>query len=108
MSGVKRDRDLGRKFDSGASKRKSKAELERKNLELSGSLLKFVKINYDARISNKDLGENESGEPVESKCGYSDDEIVREKRATAEATCLKGPTSVKDHDASEIAEEDQH
>jgi hypothetical protein len=30
MSGVKRDRDLGRKFESGASRRKRKAELERK------------------------------------------------------------------------------
>jgi hypothetical protein len=31
MSG-KRDHDLGRKFESGASKIKRKAELERKNL----------------------------------------------------------------------------
>jgi hypothetical protein len=63
MSGVKRDRDLGREFESGASKRKIKAELERKNLELSGSLLKFFKRD-DASVSNKDLGENESGEPL--------------------------------------------
>jgi hypothetical protein len=31
MSSVKRDRDLGREFESGASKRKIKAELERKS-----------------------------------------------------------------------------
>jgi hypothetical protein len=65
MSGVKRDRDLGRKFQSGASERKIKDEIQGKNLELSGSLLKFLKRNDDARVSNKDLGENESGEPVE-------------------------------------------
>jgi hypothetical protein len=53
MSGVKRDRDLGRKFEPGASKRKVKAELERKNLELSGSLLKFSKRNDDARKVTK-------------------------------------------------------
>jgi hypothetical protein len=29
-------------------------------------------------------------------------------RATAEAICLKWPTSVKDHDNSEVAVEDQH
>jgi hypothetical protein len=43
MSGVKRDRDLGCKFEFDASKRKRKAELERKNLELSRSVLKFLK-----------------------------------------------------------------
>jgi hypothetical protein len=32
MSGVKRDSDLGRKFESGAFIRKGKAELERNNL----------------------------------------------------------------------------
>jgi hypothetical protein len=65
MSGVKRNRDLGRKFESGASKRKRKAQLERKNIELSRSLAKFLKRNDDVSVSNKDLGENESGEPVE-------------------------------------------
>jgi hypothetical protein len=50
---------------SGASKRKRKAELEWKNLELSASLLKFLKRNDDASVNNKDFGENESGEPVE-------------------------------------------
>jgi hypothetical protein len=45
---------------------------------------------------------------VETKCDFSDDEIVREYRATAEATCLKGPASLKDHDASAVAVEDQH
>jgi hypothetical protein len=61
MSGVKRDRDL-MKFESGA------AEFERKNLQLSGPLLKLLKRNDDAIVSNKDSGENESGEPVETKC----------------------------------------
>jgi hypothetical protein len=64
MLGVKRDHDLERKFEPDASKRKGKVELERKNLELSGSLLKFFKRNDNASVSNKDLGENESEEPV--------------------------------------------
>jgi hypothetical protein len=38
-----------------------KAEYERNYKELSGSLLKFVKRNDDASVSNQDLGENESG-----------------------------------------------
>jgi hypothetical protein len=67
-----------------------------------------LKRNDDASLSNKDLGENESGEPAEIKCDSSDDEIVCQYRATAEATCLKGPTSVKDHDNSAVAMEDQH
>jgi hypothetical protein len=33
MSGVKQNRDLGRKFETGASKRKRKTELQQKNLE---------------------------------------------------------------------------
>jgi hypothetical protein len=53
------------------------------------------------------LGENESGEPMETKCDSSD-EIVRECKATAEGTYLKGPTSVKDHDASAVSMENQH
>jgi hypothetical protein len=65
MAGVKRDRDLGRKFVSSTSKRKIKAELEWKNLELSGSLIKFLKRNDDASVSKKDIGENEGGELVE-------------------------------------------
>jgi hypothetical protein len=44
MSGVERDRDLGRKFESDASL--IKAELKQKNLELSGSL-------PSASVSNK-------------------------------------------------------
>jgi hypothetical protein len=44
---------------------KREAKLERKNLELHGSLLKLLKSNADISVSNKDLGENESGEPVE-------------------------------------------
>jgi hypothetical protein len=59
-SGVKQDLDFGRKFESGAYKRKRKAEFERKNLEVSGSHLQFLKRNNDASVSNKDLGENES------------------------------------------------
>jgi hypothetical protein len=53
MSGVKQNRNLGRKFASGVSKRKRKAELERKNLEFSGSLLKFLKRNEDASVSKR-------------------------------------------------------
>jgi hypothetical protein len=75
---------------------------------LIGSLLKFFKINDDASVSNKDLGENESGEPVKTKCDSSGDEIVCKYRATAEATCLKWPTSVRDHNASAVAVENQH
>jgi hypothetical protein len=41
---------------------KRKSELERKNIELSESLVKFLKRNDDASVSNKDSGENESGE----------------------------------------------
>jgi hypothetical protein len=37
---------------------KEKEKLERKNLEVSGPLIKFLKRNDDARVSNKDLGEN--------------------------------------------------
>jgi hypothetical protein len=62
--GVKWDHNLGRKFESSASKRK-KAELEQKNLELSRSVLKLLKRNDTASVSNEDLGENVSGEPVE-------------------------------------------
>jgi hypothetical protein len=71
MVDVKRNRDLGRKFEFGASKGKRKAESERKNLELSGELQKFLKRNDDASVSNKDLGENESGEPVEDLNRFS-------------------------------------
>jgi hypothetical protein len=103
----KRDCDLGRKFESSASRRKRKAELQQKNLELGGPLLKFLKRNHNASVSNKDTGKNESGEPVETKCDSSN-KIVCEYRATAEATCLKGTTSVKDHGASAVAVENQH
>jgi hypothetical protein len=105
MSGVKRDRDLGRKFEAVASKRKRQPELQRKNLELSRSHIKVLKRNDDESVNNN-LGEHESGEPVETTS--SSDKIVREYRATAEATSLKGPTSVKDHDASGVAVENQH
>jgi hypothetical protein len=50
-SGFKQDRNLGRKFESGASKRKREAELERKNLELSTSLLKFLERNDDESVT---------------------------------------------------------
>lgn len=45
MSGVKQDHDLGIKFESSASKRKIKDQLEQKNLKLSESLLEFLKRN---------------------------------------------------------------
>jgi hypothetical protein len=67
-----------------------------------------LKRNNDATASNKDLSENVSGNPVETKCDSSDDEIVQECRATAEDTYLKGPSAVNDHDALEVAVEDQH
>jgi hypothetical protein len=43
-----------------------------------------------------------------TKCDSSDDEIARQFWATAEATFLKGYTSVKDHDTSEVAVKEQH
>lgn len=49
--------------DSGASKRKGKAELQRQNLQLNESLVKFSKINY-ASAWNKEQVENESGSPL--------------------------------------------
>jgi hypothetical protein len=65
-----------------------------------------LKINNYASVS-KHLDENESGQLMEIKCDFSD-EIVRKDRATAEATSLKGPTSVKDHDASAVHLVNQH
>lgn len=41
------------------------------------SLLKFLKINGDASVSNKYLSVIESGEPVVTKCDSSDDEVLR-------------------------------
>jgi hypothetical protein len=41
MPGVERDGDIEREFESGAPKSKRKAVFERKNLELSGSLVIF-------------------------------------------------------------------
>jgi hypothetical protein len=108
MSGVKRDCDLGIEFEFGASKRKIKAESERKNLELSWSLLKLLKRNDDASVSDESLGENVSREPVENTRDSSNDEIEREYKATAEATYLKGSASVKDHDASAMGVGNQH
>jgi hypothetical protein len=51
MSGVKLDRDLGREFESGASKIRIKAKLERKNRELSGSLLKLFRSNDSGKCN---------------------------------------------------------
>jgi hypothetical protein len=36
------------------------------------------------------------------------DEIAFKYRASAESTCLKGPTSVKDHKSSVVAVQNQH
>lgn len=47
-SGIKYDRDLGRKFEPSVAKRKIKAEIQRQNLELSRSLLNFLERNDDA------------------------------------------------------------
>jgi hypothetical protein len=107
MSGVKRNRDLRRKFNPVHLKEKSKVKLERKNLELSGSLLKVFKRNGVASASNKDLGRNKSGKPAESKCCFCDDEVVRQCMKTAEVTRLKGPSSLKDPVASDLAVEHQ-
>jgi hypothetical protein len=53
------------KFESGAFKRKRKAELKQKNPEVRKLLINIFKRNDDAIAGNKDLGKNESGEPVE-------------------------------------------
>jgi hypothetical protein len=45
---------------------------------------------------------------VETKCDSSGDEIVCKYRETEEITCLKGPTTVEDYDASAAAVENQH
>jgi hypothetical protein len=55
VSGAKQNRVSGRKFESVASKRKRKTELQRKNLELSRSFIKFLKTNDDTSASNKVL-----------------------------------------------------
>jgi hypothetical protein len=62
VSGVKRDSDLGRTLQSDASKRNCTGELQRKNLELSGPVQKFLKTNHEA--SMKDFSENGIGLPV--------------------------------------------
>jgi hypothetical protein len=59
MLGVKRGSELETKFGSVHLK---KSDLEKEDLELSGSLLKFSKRNEDASVSNKDLGGNKSGQ----------------------------------------------
>jgi hypothetical protein len=105
---LKWDGDLGRKSESGASKRRRKSELRRKNIELSDSLLKFLKINDDESVRNKDFYQNESTELMETKSDPCDAEILRQCTAAAEATCFREPTSVKDHDASEVAGGSQH
>jgi hypothetical protein len=84
MSGVKQYLNLGRKFESGASKRKIKAELQQKNLELGRSLSTFFK-NVSPSASNKDVGKNENGELLKTvSLNY---EIICKHRASAEATC---------------------
>jgi hypothetical protein len=57
--GVKRHRDLGKNFESGAYKRKIKAHIDQKILELCRPLLTFLKINDDVTVRNKDLGVNQ-------------------------------------------------
>jgi hypothetical protein len=41
-------------------------------------------------------------------CGSEDINIVLQHKAAAETRCLKGPTPVKDHNASAVAMESQH
>jgi hypothetical protein len=67
-----------------------------------------LKGNDDANVSNKDICENESGVQWKLHVSSSYDDIVCEYRAAAEATCLKWPPSVKNHNTSEVAVEDQH
>jgi hypothetical protein len=47
---------------------------------------------------------------VDTKCDSSDDKIVLEYRATATSHMFKGAyiSSVKDHDASAVAVENEH
>jgi hypothetical protein len=45
---------------------------------------------------------------VKTKCDSFDDEIICDYRASAEATCSKGPPSVENHDASTMAVKNQH
>jgi hypothetical protein len=44
---------------------------------------------------------------VENKCDSSDNEIVHAYRTTTEALGLKGPTSVKDHNATAVVADNQ-
>lgn len=54
MSGnCKRDRDLGRKYESGNAKRKKKASWENYQTKISGSLDKFVSSSRNLTIENK-------------------------------------------------------
>jgi hypothetical protein len=67
MSACKRNGDLGRKFKCRASKRKRKGDVEKRNEELSGTFLKFLKINKNRSFFDKDYSENKNGEQAEIK-----------------------------------------
>ncbi|XP_050529651.1 uncharacterized protein LOC126899133 isoform X2 [Daktulosphaira vitifoliae] len=55
MSGSSRDRDTGRKWESGASKRKRKAEMMQVNQAMSTSMMKF--LNKTSTSTTTDLDE---------------------------------------------------
>jgi hypothetical protein len=59
MFQYKRNPDVGRKFESGASKRTRKVELEKKNKEVNGSLLNFLTRDEATCLKNKCFSDNE-------------------------------------------------
>jgi hypothetical protein len=92
--GHKRGGHVGRKFESGASKKERNVEMEKKNKELNGSLLKFLARNENACYSNKGFGGNEGGQPAKIRYDSSEEEVSR----TTEGVCFSGikqPTYVK-------------
>jgi hypothetical protein len=65
------DRDIGKKFESGSSKRRN-VELEKKKKILNGSLMIFLTVNLVACFSKKSFGDNE-GQPMEIGQDSSED-----------------------------------
>lgn len=59
-------------------KQKKNSQVVRKNLDKSRSLLKFLKINADASVCNKDLDETESGEQEEGLRQQGDSFLARQ------------------------------
>lgn len=65
MSGSSKDRDTGRKWESGASKRKRKAEMMQVNQAMSTSMMKF--LNKTSTSTTTDLDEPNAKMEVETK-----------------------------------------